>query len=310
MNNLALLGPQRHNPHILDASMSCEMNPPWAAITAGWQEREDEIEELEAHLGQGVSNLRLYRRAEKIFQADPLLREAIRSHQQELIALQELYRLRLRHSMETVHQLLKRKRPNPALLEPEIEDSFHTVRQLDHHHLERIRGLNEAFEEKWNLDQRPSVRDHRQEIAEILDRCACVLIAGGHVAVLLNRMRLFGLPETLQHKPIIAWSAGAMVLGKKIVLFHDSPPQGRGYAEVFESGLGRYEDRLVFPSAQKRLLLQDPIRIMLLARRFSQDECWTLDPGAKLFFQDEQWHSNGTSLRLFPNGEHHAEGTS
>lgn len=309
MVNLVTLGPQRHNPHILKAAASCNLEAPWASITAGWQEREDEIEELEAHLGQSVHNLRLYHRAEEIFQSDPLLREAIRHHQQQLIGLQELYRLRLRYAMETVHKLLLKKRPNAALLEPEIEDSFQTVRQLDAHHLGRIKTMNDAFSEKWDLSSRPSVQQHREEIAQILDRCACLLIAGGHVAILLNRMRLFGLPGKLQEKPIIAWSAGAMVLGEKIVLFHDSPPQGRGYAEVLESGLGCYSGRLFFPSANQRLSLDDPIRVQLLARRFSSDACWTLNSGAKQFRQNGQWHRNDLSTRLMPTGEHQTGGT-
>jgi peptidase E len=53
-----------------------------------------------------------------------------------------------------------------------------------------------------------------------------VLIAGGHIAVLLNRLRLFDLSAVLRERPVFGWSAGAMVLTSRIVLFHDSPPRG------------------------------------------------------------------------------------
>lgn len=50
------------------------------------------------------------------------------------------------------------------------------------------------------------------------------------------RSRLAARPEV----PIMAWSAGAMVVSERIVLFHDSPPQGRGNAEMLGPGLGLF----------------------------------------------------------------------
>ena len=292
MADLVLLGPQRHHPQLQEAAKSNGLAPPWAVISAGWQEREAEIEELEAHLGGHTRNLSLYQRAEDVFSQDSLLREALHQHQQQLISLQEIYRIRLRHTMGAVQNLLKRKKPGKELLDPEIEDSFRAIKRLDDHHLGRIKALNQAFNEQWRLDRHDLVQEHRHEIAQILDRSSCALIAGGHVAILLNRMRLFGLPEMLENKPCIAWSAGAMVLGEKIVLFHDSPPQGRGYAEVLEWGLAKYSNRLVFPSASKRLALGDPIRIAMLVRRFPDAQCWTLDERAMLTRQNGQWTEN------------------
>jgi len=292
MADLVLLGPQRHHPLLLEATQRCDLQPPWAVISAGWQEREAEIEEMAAHLGGRVQNLDLYQRAESVFTQDSLLREALRQHQQRLIALQEIYRIRLRHGMGAVQQLLRRKKPETGLLEPEIEDSFRAVKALDEHHLNRILDLNQAFNDHWKLGEHHLIQHHRNEIATILAASSCVLIAGGHVAILLNRMRLFGLPAMLADKPCIAWSAGAMVLGKKIVLFHDSPPQGRGYAEVLEWGLGKFEDRLVFPSANKRLAVNDPVRLAMLTRRFPEDQCWTLDEKAMLVRQDDRWQAN------------------
>ena len=37
---------------------------------------------------------------------------------------------------------------------------------------------------------------------------------------------------------VVAWSAGAMVLTERVVLFHDDPPHGAGIAEVLDVGLG------------------------------------------------------------------------
>ena len=80
-----------------------------------------------------------------------------------------------------------------------------------------------------------------------------MLIAGGHVAVLVNRLRLFGMRALLGHKPIAAWSAGAMALTTRVLLFHDRPPQGAGNAEIFEHGLDLVPDAVFLPHAATRL---------------------------------------------------------
>ncbi len=82
-----------------------------------------------------------------------------------------------------------------------------------------------------------------------------MLIAGGHVAVLLNRMRLFRLGEELAKKPLIAWSAGAMALSERIVLFHHHAPQGRRDAELLDAGLG------IVPAAHPAAACQNPARL-------------------------------------------------
>ena len=39
-----------------------------------------------------------------------------------------------------------------------------------------------------------------------------LIITGGNLPVLLNRLRLFGLPRLLAGRTVVGWSAGAMVL--------------------------------------------------------------------------------------------------
>jgi hypothetical protein len=70
-----------------------------------------------------------------------------------------------------------------------------------------------------------------------------------------------------------------MALGRRVVLFHDSPPQGFGNAELLDSGLGLYRRMLVMPHARRRLKLGDPGRVTELARRFAPRVCVPLDDG-------------------------------
>lgn len=77
--------------------------------------------------------------------------------------------------------------------------------------------------------------------------------------------------------PIIAWSAGAMALSDRIILFHDRPAQGRGDAELLHRGLGLLPGVAPLPHARSRLLLDDPARVALFARRFAPAACVALD---------------------------------
>lgn len=302
MTKLALLGPQRHHQTISEAVRDFGLDRPLAAITAGWQEREAEIEELDAHLGQKTVNLLLHQRGDDVFSKDAEYQKAHRKHQENLRRLQELYRLRLNHAQATVGELLGRSRPIADLLEPEIEDAIQVVRQLDEHHLDRIRQLNREFEEKFPAASREAVAQHREELEKVLDQCGGLLIAGGHVAVLLNRMRLFGINELWGKKPIIAWSAGAMVLGERVVLFHDSPPQGPGYAEVFEAGFGRFGDLIPLPHGHKRLLLDNQRRVTIFARRFGYAHCAVLAEKSRIDHIEDHWIPRRGIRKLEPNG--------
>ena len=82
-----------------------------------------------------------------------------------------------------------------------------------------------------------------------------------------------------------------MALGELVVLFHDSPPQGAGDAEVLAAGLRAYPGVLPLPHARRRLRLADPLRVALLARRFTPLSCVALDEGARL-----DWNGRGWSL--------------
>jgi hypothetical protein len=94
-----------------------------------------------------------------------------------------------------------------------------------------------------------------------------------------------------------------MVVAERVVLFHDSPPQGAGNAEVLDAGLGRCKGLVPLPHASRRLRLNDPVRVSIMARRFRPDHCITLDPGAGYFPDGKRparsWEG---TLRLFEDG--------
>ena len=305
MSKLVLLGPQRHHPKIGDVVKSLGLEGRFAVITAGWQEREEEMEELESHLG-GVEiiNLMLYKRSEELFRKDPLFREAHRNRQERLKRLQDLYRLRLNAMQGAVQDLMnRRKKDHSTLLEGEIEDALRMVRELDGHHFLKIQEINRDFEAKWEARTGAITLEDHNELAEILDRSRVILVAGGHVAVLLNRIRMFNLVNFFRDKHVIAWSAGAMVLGERVVLFHDTPPQGKGFAELFEAGLGVYSGILPLPHARDRMLLDNLARVSVFARRFQQSNCVVFDDESQLNYDGENWTAFPNTYKLTAKGQ-------
>jgi hypothetical protein len=81
---------------------------------------------------------------------------------------------------------------------------------------------------------------------------------------------------------VIAWSAGAMALTDRIVLFHDRSPQGSGHPEVFGQGLGVLHGVVALPHARARLLLDDTPRMAVFARRFAPARCVLLENGTRV----------------------------
>lgn len=250
----------------------------FAVITAGWQEREQEDDEIARHLGGRTVNLDLFQRGEEVLIADTELARAIEEISSRRHRTHEIYRLRLNHLMAVVWELMSLENLG-AIAQKELDDAFESVRALDRRHIESRRALRSDFAKEWKPNKRSSVARHRLEIEEILADCDAVAIAGGHVETLVDHLRFFGLEELWGDRPILCWSAGAMALAETIVLFHDDPPQGFGNAEALDDGLAMFPRVLPLPHARRRLNLDDPRRVSILARRFGDFACVPLDEG-------------------------------
>ncbi|MBI2892910.1 MAG: hypothetical protein HYY06_05110 [Deltaproteobacteria bacterium] len=263
-----------------------------ALITAGWQERESEDSELVEDLGGPVVNLRLHERADDVFARDRDLSDAYKKRQRQLRLLNDFYRIRLDHAFEAARAISVRH-VDEDLLDEERHVSVEELRHLDRDHLERCVVRQVAFDARWKPAQRPIVAEHRREIAKILASSRAVVLAGGHVASLLNRMKLFGVVDLAAGLPWIAAAGGAMVLTERIFLFHDFPPHGTGIAEVFDVGFGLVKDVVVLPDPRRRIRLDDRQGIARFVQRIAPATCVAMDSGARL------WVERGRVVRAF-----------
>lgn len=282
-----LLGPQSPTANLRQAVDSIDAEGPVVVITAGWRDSEGEIQELREDIGRPVEDLMLYQRAEEIFAREPDLLEMKRERQEQLRELQGLYRIRLSPTIAAVRRLM-RTRADPKLLLLEQRAAIAQLRALDRHHLRRIMAIHREFDLRRAGIHIPLATAQRDALHRQVEKAGLVLIAGGHVAVLLNRIRLFRLGELLAQKPVIAWSAGAMALSDRIVLFHQKAPQGKSDAEVLDAGLGIVRQRVLLPHARTRLDWNNRKRLALFCRRFAPASCCTLDNGSMIRLQDNR----------------------
>jgi hypothetical protein len=292
--DVVLLGAQRFDSTLGSVVRGLECEGPFAIITAGWREREAEDEALRAHLECETVNLELYGRAAKVFASDRELAAAHRRKQTTLRHKQDFYRIRLEHELAANHVIRLRRAP-AEVLEQEEAASVAAIRMLDSYHLDQCSRTHAEFEAELRPSERPSVAEHREQLAEILARCKAVAIAGGHVASLLNRMRLFGLRELLLEggHAIFAWSGGGMVVSE----------QGPGASEILGEGLGLVPNIVMLPHPETRLRLDDPERVGLLARRFAPAACLAFPEGAHLRTRDGQIAASSGVIRLRGEGD-------
>jgi peptidase E len=215
--------------------------------------------------------------------------------------MQSLYRVQLEHASNAVLDVWNHE-GEPSIRRAARRSALGVMRRLDHEHLLAIERVHEDFARRVMLTERKSVAPHRNELARLIGEAGAVLIAGGHVAILANRLRFLGFAALLQGKPILAWSAGAMAISERIVLFHDQPPQGPGVPELFDQGLAMVPGVLPLPHAQTRLHLHDSEHISILARRFAPQHCMTLDHGSVVSYVDGRAAGYANSWRLTRDG--------
>ena len=301
--SITILGPQRPQANLPRILAELGVRGPVALISAGWRYDEDRDEPLRAELGMTVHNLRLYDAYSEIEREAPDLTRAHARKQAELIRVKASYRLALA-STTTALRTLWAERRDPTC--PFFTATLDHLRALDQRFLAETRRIHEPFETDTRPRAHPMVRAVRARVRDVLDGCQCVLLAGGHVGILRNRLAFFGMDEALRGRDLVAWSAGAMVLAERVFLFHDHTPGELQPPELLDHGLGLVTGAVFLPHARVRLSLQDADNTALLAQRLAPDRAVALEPGAALTGDLKSWGDPaaggtlGTDGRVYP----------
>jgi hypothetical protein len=162
-----------------------------------------------------------------------------------------------------------------------LADGVRVVQSIDQWYLDAVDQLRGEFWADAPAEESEPLQRHRAEVAEAIGRASAVAIAGGHVGQLLRCLKLFDVNPTPE-QPVVAWSAGAMSLTDRVVLYHDRGPSGVVGSEIWDRGLGRAPRIVAMPHARRRLQMDDPMLLRVLARRFGDARCLLLDDGARV----------------------------
>lgn len=296
---LVLFGPQRPRPNAPDALAAFGGDGPVVVLTAGWRHDETDDEALRRQLGPDTAVLPLYTWFEVVLRELPELRAEYRARQDALLRLKRLHRVRLHPALQVVSTLTAHD--GDPLAAEGLQLAIDDLRRIDAQLLEgadRVHASNLRITEPWTAF--PVVERLRERARVALSAARAIVLTGGHVAVLLNRLAFFGVDRMLRElhqggTPILAWSAGAMVLSERVVLYYDDPPDGPAYPELLDRGFGVIPGLVVLPHARQRLRLDDPARVSLLATRFAPATCLGLENGARLDLEDGRWVNRGAA---------------
>ncbi len=289
--SIHVLGPQGTDKNLNHAiNMFCPQGD-IAVISAGWRYEECELQSLQKQLGRRLHHIPLYEWFDALGSVEPELSGLHRMRQRRILDYKKVYRINLDAALDSWIAIQHLYRKDPQTYAKDERAACRQVQAVDQACLNRLRDIKEDFsaiETPWLHD---SALPLHEQIITVLERSAGLIITGGHVAILRNRLAFFGLEELLTHfvlegKQIFTWSAGAMCLTDRIVLFHDDPPWGKGRTEILDTGMGLLPKTVFLPNATTRLNLQDANRIERFARRFHPSLSICLEEGSHLIFTD------------------------
>ncbi len=321
-------------------------------ITAGWQGEEFAEAHLKrtlyemgvaprvaGHRDPNVQNLSLYYEFKRFCKKEPELAENYREKQKALRRVMALYRRSNRMGLQllkvqlaTVQKwypewsfasLLDHAEQNAGrghdalgLAAEELRLQLKRIREQDEWLLERLERLEAAFQDGHALRQNKSWLAKRRLLSGRIRGSATVVLYGGHLAVLLNRLRFFDLGGALQENlaaggTIVARAAGAMALGERVVVYHDEYQDRHHTFEVLGRGVGLLPGLLLLPQHAERIRKGSQDHLTFLARRFPLRACIGLDEGAVLVVdgaERRQCISLGpaeSAIRFTAKGEEH-----
>lgn len=284
---IVLLGPQRRpalRSVLRDLEPVVGSETPVAVVNAGWRDREDDDGELLELLDRRGVNLALYRRWLDATQHDPALVDWDAARQHALDELAQVADIRVQHAMAAVQALHRRRgeggESGVGIADLAWRSAVEDVCRLDAQHLRQVTATRRRFDEQLAALDHPRLDEHRHRVAELLAPTRLLVLTGGHVGVLLDLLRRFDV--TPGDRSVIAWSAGAMALAERVLLFHDYAPHGPAHPRMHDHGLGLVRGVVPLPHARRRLRLDDATRTVVLVERARPATCLVLDDGARV----------------------------
>ena len=188
---------------------------------------------------------------------DPEYAEAERAHRAALAEQQELHLVQLDGVLGALREVARRGGSGPRVRDEARADAEAVVRLVDDRHLARVAQERAAFADRWRPAEREAVARHRAAVAAVL--------AGARGAGRRGRARRGAGPRAAAVRAsagrptVVAWSAGAMALTDRVLLFHDRTANGPSHAEFADVGLGWIPGAVLLPHARRGCASTTPL---------------------------------------------------
>lgn len=309
-------GPSRHrDPGLREQDRVVLINASWGRGEAN----DGPLRRGFAAEGRGkVQNVGLYRAFVMLLRQRDTVRTLFDEHEAAWEALYEAYNdendqivASMRRGWErcqkelgstSIHALLSagdRHRPGPPTrpvrlyLESDfaqrLQRHVESLVQADDRRSTVLAELWQHFHLAAGLDFDPLWLELRKAMADALLDASLITLTGGDPAKLLIALRFFRLEGILleavrRGAHIFGSSAGAMVLGRRVVIFHDRRNPRQEF-QLFDNGIGLVGGFQVFPHVNDRLQTEDADNLAYLAARFRHRVCLGLNAGSTLGLQ-------------------------
>ena len=283
MSVTVLLGPVGEGTAVAEELQALGVDGPIALVTAGWEEAERNDGDLDRVLGGGTRNLGLFGRRLDIVESDPEYADEVRRVRALLADLREVYLVQLRHALQGVAAVRQHDVNARRLAGVQLDEAIETVRGLDERHATRVTAVHQEFYAAYPPHEREAIVAHRDAVRAIVDECAAVAIAGGHVGVLTDCLHVCNVGAILGDRPVVAWSSGAMAISERVMIVDDHDLAGRP-DELWGDGISVVSGVVPLPDAANRLRGDDRAHLAMLARRLAPRACVLLDAGDRLAF--------------------------
>lgn len=332
-------GPSRHrDPHLRAADRVLIVTASWGrgelndgALRRGFAEQQR---------GE-ADNLRLWTAMSAFLSQRPIVQGLLSEHTAAWEQLREAYAVendaltgtmrdawaRARRSLGIQHfpRLLKRgdrqlpgppTRPVHHLIEhalaQQVQRNIDALVHADDLRAQGLRELWEHFRLAAGLEFDALWQEQRLVLKQRILRSSLVALAGGDPSVLLTALRFFDLDgvfvEAIRRGVhIFGSSAGAMVMGQRVIIFHDRRLPRQEFL-LLDNGLGLARGVQIFPHVHDRLHTEDPFNLAYLSARFRHRLCVGLNAGSTLALQPHRgqwlmWSAGDEDLVVFgPEG--------
>ena len=180
-----IMGPQSPNPNLPEV---LEKNLPEGSlcvISTGWRHDEEDIDALESDLDRELTCIPLYRWFDSLGAKEPALSKQHAERQRLIRKFKKMYRMHL-HTLLDLWQETQDWQED-GFFDAEEEQACKAVQNMDKHALERLENLRGLFPDLAKPWTHPSAAPYYSKIKEAFEKSSGLLIAGGHVAILLGR---------------------------------------------------------------------------------------------------------------------------